>query len=92
MVENVRHIIGFGALERSINARKDSKCSWGSVVPSYRSMWFGGLKCSSNGATIIARVNGWFSSRQEDWGLKACVGVTLIAGWNGLYWSCNSSG
>ena len=88
----MRHIIGLGAPEMSIDAWKDSKHSWGSIVPSYRSMWFGGLKCGGNGAVIIAKVSGWFSSGQEDWGLDACVGAMLIVEWNGSYWSCNSGG
>ena len=34
VVENARHMMGSGAPDKSMDARKDSRWSWGSVVPS----------------------------------------------------------
>ena len=47
----------------------------------------GGLKFGGNGAVIISGVNGWLSSRQEDEGRDAWVGVIVMAMWKWSYCS-----
>ena len=54
VMENARHIMGFGAPDKNIDAQKDSRWSCRSVLPLYKPIWVDGLKCGGNGVAIIS--------------------------------------